>query len=87
MRKAVICGSLLLLMQVMPGSPLPLAAQESDGKILSSKPWPPLPNYESLDDFGRGYFPKQVYEEARTQKEFDISKSPTPATVSPCAEC
>jgi len=49
-----------------------VAAQEPDGKILNSKPWPPLPNYESLDDFGRSYFPQSVYEEARTQKEFEL---------------
>ena len=72
MRKTVICGSLLLLMQVMPGSTLPVSAQEPDGKILSSKPWPPLPKYESLDEFGQSYFPRAVYEEARTQKEFDL---------------
>jgi len=72
MRKVVICGSLLLLMQVMPGPPLPVAAQEPDGKILSSKPWPPLPKYESLDEFGQSYFPRAVYEEVRTQKEFDL---------------
>ena len=46
--------------------------QPTDGQILHSKPWPPLPKYESLDDFGRGYFPRAVYEEARTQKEFDL---------------
>ena len=48
------------------------AGQETDGKILNSKPWPPLPNFESLDDFGRGYFSQSVYEEARTQKQFDL---------------
>jgi dipeptidyl aminopeptidase/acylaminoacyl peptidase len=69
----MICGLLFLLMQVLAGrSSLPVAAQEPDGKILSSKPWPPLPNYESLDEFGRGYFPRAVYEEARAQKEFEV---------------
>ena len=74
MRKTVISGLLLLLIQFLAcASPLSVAAaQESDGKILNSKPWPPLPNFESLDDFGRGYFPRPVYEEARTQKEFDV---------------
>jgi len=48
------------------------APQEPDGKILSVKPWPPLPKYEGLDDFARSYFPQFVYEEARTQKEFDL---------------
>ena len=47
-------------------------AKETDGRILNTKPWSPLPSYESLDDFGRGYFPRAVYEEARTQKEFDV---------------
>ena len=42
------------------------------GEILSSKPWPPLPAFDSLDDFSRSYFPKAVYEEARTQHDFDI---------------
>jgi dipeptidyl aminopeptidase/acylaminoacyl peptidase len=49
-----------------------IAANEIDGRILNSKPWPPLPNFDSLDDFGRGYFPRAVYEEARTQKVFDV---------------
>jgi len=49
-----------------------VAAKPTDGKILNSKPWPPLPSYESLDDFGRGYFPRARYEEARKQKEFDL---------------
>jgi len=49
-----------------------VAAKPTDGKILNSKLWPPLPSYESLDDFGRGYFPRAVYEEARTQKKFDL---------------
>ncbi len=74
MRKALISGLLLLLVQVLAGrSALSVAVgQEPDGKILSSKPWPPLPKYDSLDEFGRGYFPESVYEEARTQKEFDV---------------
>jgi len=74
MRKAVMSGWLLLLMQVLvgPASLSVAAAQEPDGRILSSKPWPPLPDFESLDDFGRGYFPRPVYEEARTQQEFDV---------------
>jgi dipeptidyl aminopeptidase/acylaminoacyl peptidase len=74
MRKTVISGLLLLFIQfLVSASTLSATAeQEPDGKILTSKPWPPLPNYESLDDFGRGYFPRAVYEEARTQKEFDL---------------
>jgi len=48
------------------------AAQEPDGQILSLKSRSPLPAYESLDDFGRGYFPRAIYEEARTQTKFDI---------------
>ena len=74
MRNALINSLLLLLMQALFGlssSPV-AAAQEPDGKILNSKPWPPLPNYESLDEFGQSYFPRAVYEEARTQKEFDL---------------
>ena len=47
-------------------------AYPNDGKILSSKPWKPLPNPDSLDDFTRNYFPRAVYEEARLQKDFDV---------------
>jgi len=70
----------LLLMSSIPGAyadqvaviATSVAPPEPDGKILSVKPWPPLPKYEGLDDFGRSYFPQFVYEEARTQKEFDL---------------
>jgi len=74
MRKMAIGGLFILFVQLLafPSALAMAAAEEPDGKILSTKPWPPLPNYESLDDFGRGYFPQPVYEEARTQKEFDI---------------
>ncbi len=74
MRKTLIRGLLLLFIQCLLGpSSLSVAyAQEPDGHILSAKPWPALPNFDSLDDFGRGYFPRPVYEEARTQKEFDL---------------
>jgi dipeptidyl aminopeptidase/acylaminoacyl peptidase len=48
------------------------AQSRLDGEILSSKPWPALPAFESLDDFSRKYFPKAVYDEARTQNDFDI---------------
>ena len=73
MRKTVISSLLLLLIQfLVNASAWPVAAREPDGRILNPKPWPSLPNFESLDDFGRGYFPRAVYEEARTQVEFDV---------------
>ena len=54
------------------GYPTTSLGQLTDGQIMNSKPWPPLPDFDSLDDFGRNYFPRGVYEEARTQKEFDL---------------
>jgi len=45
---------------------------ERDGQVLASRPWPPLPSPESMDDFARNYFPRAVYNEARTQKDFDV---------------
>jgi len=73
MRKTLITRLLLLLIQfLVSASALSVAAQQPDGQILNSKPWPPLANYESLDDFARGYFPQAVYEAARTQKEFEV---------------
>lgn len=72
MRKTVIRGLWLLLIQLIGiASALPVAAQQHDGQILNSKPWPALPHYESLDDFGHSYFPRAEYEAARTQQEFD----------------
>jgi dipeptidyl aminopeptidase/acylaminoacyl peptidase len=73
MRKTAITSSFFLLIQLFVGAPvLSVAAQEPDGQILSSKPRTPLPSYESLDDFGRGYFSHAVYEEARAQAGFDV---------------
>ena len=72
MRKKVM-GLFFLLVQIFVGAlGLSVAAQQPDGQILSSKPRPLLPVYESLDDFGQGYFPRAVYEEARTQTGFDF---------------
>ena len=73
MQKILIRG-LLPLFLLLTCAPMMTAAvaQEPDGKILSSKARSPLPAYESLDDFGRGYFPRTAYEEARTQTQFDI---------------
>ncbi len=73
MRKTALASLFLLLIQVCgSASAWPVAAQETDGKILSSKPRPPLPEYDSLDRFGQGYLPQAVYNEARTQRDFDI---------------
>jgi dipeptidyl aminopeptidase/acylaminoacyl peptidase len=73
MRLKVLASSLLLFSQLLLGAPaLAVAAQQPDGQILSTKPRAPLPGYESLDDFGRGYFPRAVYDEARTQTSFDV---------------
>ena len=72
MRKSVTRFLLLLLIESTVGVSAPtLTAQYPDGQILSSKPWPALPPYESLDDFGRGYFSRAAYEAARAQTGFD----------------
>ena len=79
MNNAIILTCVLLMGSIAaaqgdraPVMAAPVTAKETDGQILSSKPWPTLPTFESLDDFGRNYFPRGVYEEARTQKEFDL---------------
>ena len=43
-----------------------------DGEILTSRAHASLPLFESLDDFSRNYFPRPVYDEARTQNDFDV---------------
>lgn len=47
-------------------------AATQDGGIVTSKAHAPLPPFDSLDEFSRNYFPKAVYEETRTQTDFDV---------------
>jgi hypothetical protein len=61
----VVCSSLLV------GRALDGQAH-ADGEILGAKPRPPLAAFESLDDFGRSYFSRDVYERGRAQQEFEI---------------
>jgi dienelactone hydrolase len=73
MRKTAIAGSFFPLIHLLLcASALSIAAQQPDGQILSMKPREPLPSYESLDEFGRGYFPRAVYDGARTQSAFEF---------------
>jgi len=72
MQKELFAVRLLILFLICPSTLSLATAQEPDGKILSSKARSPLPAYASLDDFGRGYFPRTTYEEVRTQTQFDI---------------
>jgi dipeptidyl aminopeptidase/acylaminoacyl peptidase len=44
----------------------------ADGTIVSLHPRPALPPFEALDEFGRNYFPRATYEEARAQTDFDV---------------
>jgi len=76
MRKSAIHGVLVVLgvLTAIASASCAVLAQEPDGKILGAKPWPPLPSYESLDEFGQSYFPRAVYEEVRAQKEFDLQE-------------
>lgn len=46
--------------------------ERTDGEILVAKPRQVLGAFESLDDFGRSYFSRDVYERARAQQEFEI---------------
>src|SRR5262245_51379042 len=51
---------------------LSVVAQSRDGEILSSKVRAPLPAFADLDGFGRSYFSRAQYEEARSQQTCDI---------------
>lgn len=64
-------ASILLALVVGCVVPAPDAFAQ-DGHIRELKPRPPLAPFESLNDFGRGYFPRAVYDEAREQKDFEI---------------
>jgi len=49
MRRIIISSWLVLLIQFLANASAPAVfAQPSDGQILNSKPWPPLPNYGAL---------------------------------------
>ena len=43
-----------------------------DGEIVGFKPHAPLPPFDSLDNFSRNYFPRDLYEQARAQTEFQV---------------
>lgn len=60
----MVCVTAALV--TLPVHVSPHAAKE--GEILNSKPHAPLPPFESLDNFGRSYFSRAVYDEVRTQK-------------------
>ena len=72
MRNIATSSFLLVLIQFFVTPTLSSVAAERDGHILSSKPWPRLPAFDSLDDFGRNYFARAVYDEARAQTDFDV---------------
>ena len=59
----MVCVTAALV--TLPVHVSPHAAKE--GEILNSKPHAPLPPFESLDNFGRSYFSRAVYDEVRTQ--------------------
>ena len=88
MRKRVISSMLLLAVQFLVGpSALSVVSQEPDGKILTSKPWPSLPKYESLDEFGQSYFRRQSTKKLARRRNSTSSKSHIRATGFPCADC
>lgn len=73
LRNSIIAITFIFLIRLFaPASQPTLHAQQPDGRILSAKPWSPLTAYDSLDDFSRDYIPRAVYEEARTQTNFEI---------------
>ena len=73
-------GAILVLAATLAvaATAAPATDDRSNGRLLASHPWPALPHWGALDDFTRSFFSHQVYEEARTQKDFqflDISYS------------
>lgn len=52
-------------------APVPLAAP-SDGQLIDTRPWRALPAYDGLDAVRRRVIPRDVYEGARLQQEFDV---------------
>ena len=48
------------------------ARELSDGDIVDARPRPAPPAYESLDAFGKNYFPRALYDEVRAQADVDV---------------
>lgn len=69
-------AGLALMIVVLSGTAMSLGRTSSssaqDGDIMTSKPLAPQPPFDSLDEFGRNYFPRAIYEEARAQTDFDV---------------
>src|SRR5262249_42449819 len=63
-----LCALLFAALAGLPIDAQPRAA----GTILTSGPRPPLKAFESLDDFGRRYFPRAVYDDARERRELEV---------------
>jgi len=66
-RRMFYAAAVLLTFTVSAPAQLP-----QGGEILTSRVRAPLPLFESLDEFGRNYFSRAVYDEARTQNAFDF---------------
>ena len=70
MRRTLCLGAVIL---AYVGASSSFRAQtRPDGEILALTPRAALPTYEALDAFGRRFFQKGEYEEARTQTDFDV---------------
>ena len=73
MCKTLIGSLLLLCVHLSAGAaPEALPPAVTDGTILRSQPRPALPDFASLDDFARGYFPQAVYEDTKNQHDFEF---------------
>lgn len=48
------------------------AGAPNDGTLLRAKPRTALRSFDEVDEVGRSYVPREVYEDARAQKTFDV---------------
>lgn len=60
---------LVLGLFVLPGS-IRCKAEQPDGSLLRTEPYRALRPYEKLDEFGKFYYPRDLWEAARNQTEF-----------------
>ncbi len=60
----------LLIVLSLIGAAAPTLSAVPNGTILRTESWPALPAYEQLEEFGRFYYPREIWEEARAQTEF-----------------
>ncbi|MCX7056493.1 MAG: prolyl oligopeptidase family serine peptidase [Proteobacteria bacterium] len=64
--------ALLTFIIIAPACAWASHGKPEDGIISSDSPWPPLPDWNELDEFTHGYFAQSLYERVRALTELEV---------------